>query len=204
MRCCHRFSISDDILPSVSSFTGNLWSSLWNTHTQFKNWPIWIMIIEFITYLILYWIWFTILLIDPSPNFDPYFTQLPIIFSFWKQFRTFQYIFFVKWAKSKQHFQNKSWRSSKMVSGGQEYPYDFAKQMKNLLNSKFTQNTSEDQNKEQFTRDKNWFWVGFGIVTLFRTVRETEKGTIEFGGRNMFVFTRPENGSIIRRETEKI
>ena len=76
-----------------------------------------------------------------------------------------------------------------MVSGGQEYPYDFAKQMKNLLNSKFTQNTSEDQNKEQFTRDKNWFWVGFGIVTLFRTVRETEKGTIEFGGRNIFVFT---------------
>ena len=116
------------------------------------------MIIEFITYLILYWIWFTILLIDPSPNFDPYFTQLPIIFSFWKQFRTFQYIFFVKWAKSKQHFQNKSWRSSKMVSGGQEYPYDFAKQMKNLLNSKFTQNTFEDQNKEQFTRDRNMIW----------------------------------------------
>ena len=40
-----------------------------------------------------------------------------------------------------------------MVSGGQEYPYDFAKQMKNLLNSKFTQNTFEDQNKEQFNRD---------------------------------------------------
>ena len=39
-----------------------------------------------------------------------------------------------------------------MASGGREDPSDFAKQMKNLLNSKFTQNTFEDQNKEQFTR----------------------------------------------------
>ena len=90
-----------------------------------------------------------------------------------------------------------------MVSGGQEDPNDFAKQMKNLLNSKFTQNTFEDQNKGKFTRDKNRFWVRFGAVTLFRTVSETGKGTIEFGERNMFVFTRPENGTIFRRETEK-
>ena len=40
-----------------------------------------------------------------------------------------------------------------MASGGREDPSDFAKQMKNLLNSKFTQNTFEDQNKEQFNRD---------------------------------------------------
>ena len=39
-----------------------------------------------------------------------------------------------------------------------EHPNDFAKQMKNLLNSKFTQNTFEDQNKEQFTRDRNRSW----------------------------------------------
>ena len=168
MRCCQRCSISDDILSSVSSFTGNLCSSLWNTHTQFKNWPIWIMNIEFITYLILYWIWLTIRLIDPSPNLDPYFTQLPIIFSFWKQLRTFQYMFLVKWAKSKQVFQQLhlkaevSFLESKVNSRGVvdrlwEHPNDFAKQMKNLLNSKFTQNTFEDQNKEQFTRERNRF-----------------------------------------------
>lgn len=36
-----------------------------------------------------------------------------------------------------------------MASGGQE-DNDFAKQMKNLLNSKFIQNSFGDQNKDQF------------------------------------------------------
>ena len=36
-----------------------------------------------------------------------------------------------------------------MASGGRE-DNDFAKQMKNLLNSKFTQNSFEEQNKDQF------------------------------------------------------
>ena len=73
-----------------------------------------------------------------------------------------------------------------MASGGREDPNDFAKQMKNLLNSKFTQNTFEDQNKEQFTRERNGF--RFGVVTLSQARSETEKGTFEFGGRNIYVF----------------
>ena len=52
-----------------------------------------------------------------------------------------------------------------MASGGREDPNDFAKQMKNLLNSKFTQNTFEDQNKEQFTREREqisgWVWGSY-------------------------------------------
>ena len=59
-----------------------------------------------------------------------------------------------------------------MASGGREDPNDFAKQMKNLLNSKFTQNTFEDQNKEQFTRDSNTvtvtgFRFGLGQLPFF-------------------------------------
>jgi len=47
-----------------------------------------------------------------------------------------------------------------MASGGHEDPNDFAKQMKNLMNSKFTQNTFENQNKAQFTRDiSDRVWV---------------------------------------------
>ena len=49
-----------------------------------------------------------------------------------------------------------------MASGGRE-DNDFAKQMKNLLNSKFTQNTFEDQNKEPFqsvfSSNLMWSWV---------------------------------------------